>query len=69
MSVILWDDIYKGKDACLDFEKNMNVLVAIYDECCPLKYVNHRKDIKRKPWMTQEIIDLIEVRNNAYKTC
>ena len=32
-----------------------------------LKYANHHKDTKRKPWIIQEIIDLIEARNNAYK--
>ena len=55
---LFWES-YGNPGYNVDFEK-LNASFALAKECLPKKRVN-----KHKPWMTPEILDLMEIRRLA----
>jgi len=47
----------------------MSIFQPIYENTCPLRLVKQKKDDPRKPWITKEIIDMINNRNLLFELC
>ena len=69
MSVIDWSELFEEKECpiralyCL-----MEVIIPIYERTCTVKVFKSKKLVPRRPWITEETIDQIELRNRLYKT-
>ena len=49
------------------FDKFMDILGPIYDRCCPVLEIQKRKRTPRKPWITDEMTDLMNVSDDLFK--
>ena len=48
------------------FDKFMSILSPIYDQCCPLKTATKKKNQPRKPWITEEILEMMKKRDQLF---
>ena len=68
VSVLSWQEVTDiNDDPSRAFDKFMDILGPIYDRCCPVLEIQKRKRTPRKPWITDEITDLMQVRDDLFK--
>ena len=68
VSVLFWQEVTDiNDDPSRAFDKFMDILGPIYDRCCPVLEIQKRKRTPRKPWITDEITDLMQVRDDLFK--
>ncbi|KAK2708052.1 hypothetical protein QYM36_015669 [Artemia franciscana] len=63
LGAVNWESIFREA-----FEMFNNTLLGIYDLTCPLKSMKIRKKAARKPWVDDELLRMIDIRNAFNRT-
>ncbi|KAK2719648.1 hypothetical protein QYM36_005209, partial [Artemia franciscana] len=66
LSALNWESKFRENSPSLAFEKFNTPLLGIYDLICPLKSMKIRKKAVRKPWVDDELLRMIDIRNALY---
>ncbi|KAK2704498.1 hypothetical protein QYM36_016782 [Artemia franciscana] len=66
LGAVNWESIFRENNPSLAFEKFNTTLLGIYDLTCPLKSMKIRKKAARKPWVDDELLRMIDIRNALY---
>ncbi|KAK2701355.1 hypothetical protein QYM36_019982 [Artemia franciscana] len=66
LGAVNWESIFRENNPSLAFEKFNTTLLGIYDSACPLKSMKIRKKAARKPWIDDELLRMIDIRNALY---
>ena len=69
LSLVKWNELLY-KDADEDYNKFIEVIMSLYDECIPLRKIkpNKRKD-PIYPLITKGLLNSIKTKNKLYKKC
>ena len=66
LGAVNWESIFRENNPSSAFEKFNTTLLGIYDLTCPLKSMKIRKKAARKPWVDDELLRMIDIRNALY---
>ena len=67
VSTIAWDEVSEEQNATTAFDRFMNILLPVYEASCPLRKMRKKKNEPRKPWVTTELLEMMEMRNQLFE--
>ncbi|KAK2712880.1 hypothetical protein QYM36_011545 [Artemia franciscana] len=66
ISVVSWETAFEQTDPSVAFEEFNTIVADIYNSKCPMKQLRYKRMNPRKPWMDQELLTMISLRNEMY---
>ena len=66
ISVVSWETAFEQTDPSVAFEEFNTIVADIYNSKCPMKQLRYKRMNPRKPWIDQELIAMINLRNGMY---
>ena len=58
--------VFEQTDLSIDFEKFNTIVTYIYNSTCPMKQLQSKRMNPKKPWMDQQLLKMINLRNEMY---
>lgn len=67
ISVISWEKVYEEPDPSRALNNFLGIITPIFESACPLKLTRKKeRDIPRKPWIDDEVVEAINARNACF---
>ncbi|KAK2717359.1 hypothetical protein QYM36_006221 [Artemia franciscana] len=62
-SVVSWETVFEQTDPSIAFEKFNTIVTYIYNSTRPMKQLRSKRINPKKPWLSQEPLKMINLRN------